>query len=65
MGISKKTLRAMIQDFGLIELSDEELGKVLPDVESQIVTIKKIRALNLSPVPPARQLRPGEEGGIK
>lgn len=65
MGVSKETLRAMIQDFGLIELSDEELGKVLPDVEFQIATLKKIRALALSRVPPARQLRPGEDGEIK
>jgi hypothetical protein len=55
----------MIRDFGLIELSDEELDKVLPDVESQIATLKKIRVLALSRVPPARQLRPGEGSEIK
>ena len=60
MPISKQTLRLILRDFGLIELSGEELEKVLPDVESQIVTLKKIRALDLSRVPPARQLRPGE-----
>jgi len=65
MSVSKETLRAMSRDFGLIELSDEELDKVLPDVESQIATLKKIRVLALSRVPPARQLRPGEGGEIK
>jgi hypothetical protein len=65
MSVSKETLRAMIRDFGLIELSDEELDKVLPDVESQIATLKKIRVLALSGVPPARQLRPGEGSEIK
>jgi hypothetical protein len=65
MSVSKETLRAMNRDFGLIELSDEELDKVLPDVEFQIATLKKIRALALSRVPPARQLRPGEGSEIK
>jgi hypothetical protein len=63
--ISKQTLRLILRDFGLIELSDEEMDKVLPDVESQKAILKKIRVLDLSRVPPARQLRPGEGGENK
>jgi hypothetical protein len=56
MSLSKETLRAMINEFGLIELSDDELNTILPDVEAQLAVLAKIRALDLTKTPSARQI---------
>ena len=56
MTVSKQTLKRMVADFDLIPLSDEELESVLPDVETNLKNLKKIRALKLGKVPTARQM---------
>ena len=56
MAISKETLKRMTTDFDLIPLSDKELESVLPDVETNLANLKKIRALKLGRVPTARQM---------
>ncbi len=48
----------MVADFDLIPLSDKELKSVLPDVETNLANLKKIRALKLGKVPTARQMVP-------
>jgi Asp-tRNA(Asn)/Glu-tRNA(Gln) amidotransferase C subunit len=64
MAISKEILQMMIRDLGLIELSEEELDRLLPDLESYFASIEKIRTLDLTRVPPARQLRAQEGGAL-
>lgn len=56
MSISKETLKRMVTEFDLIPLSDEELEKVIPDVETNLTNLRKIRALKLGKVPTARQM---------
>ncbi len=56
MAVSKETLRRMVTDFDLIPLSDKELDSVIPDVETNLTNLKKIRALKLGKVPTARQM---------
>jgi len=58
MPISKQTLKRMVADFDLIPLSDKELEDVIPDVETNLANLKKIRALKLGKVPTARQMVP-------
>ena len=58
--ISKETLRKMISDFQLIELSDQELNRILPDLKTYLVSVKRLRSLDLTKVPPARLLRTQE-----
>lgn len=60
MALSKETLRAMIRDFNLIELSENELGRILPDLESYLASMEKLYTLDLTKVPSARQLRAQE-----
>ncbi len=60
MAISKETLRAMIRDLNLIELSEDELDRVLPDLESYLVSMEKLNTLDLTEVPSARQLHAQE-----
>ena len=60
MAISKETLRAMIRDYGGFELSDEELGLVLPEIESYLGEVELLRELDLSKVMSSRLLRAQE-----
>ncbi len=60
MAISKETLRAMIRDLNLIELSEDELDRVLPDVEAYLASMEKLHTLDLTKVPSARQLHAQE-----
>jgi len=60
MAISKETLRAMIRDLNLIELSENELDMVLPNLESYLASMEKLRTLDLTEVPSARQLHAQE-----
>ncbi len=64
MSISKKTLRTMIRDLNLIELSEEELDRILPDLESYLASMEKLYTLDLTKVPSARQLRAQEGGSL-
>ena len=62
MAISAETLRAMIRDFKALELSDEELELVRPELESYLAEVEKIRELDLSSVMSSRLLR-AQDGG--
>ena len=42
MPVSKETLKQMIEDFGLIPMSDEELEIVLPTVQSTVDGTKQV-----------------------
>ena len=64
MAISKETLRTMIRDLNLIELSEEELDRILPDLESYLASMEKLHTLDLTKVPSARQLRAQEGGSL-
>ena len=62
MPISNETMRAMIRDYQGIELSDEELEMVRPEVDSYIEAMAELSALNLSDVMSSRLLRAAEGG---
>ncbi len=62
MAISTETLRAMIRDFKGLELSDEELELVRPELESYLAEVEKIRELDLASVMSSRLLR-AKDGG--
>ncbi len=63
MAISKETLRAMVRDLNLLELSEEEIDKILPDLEMHLASMEKLNILDLTKVPSARQLRTQEVDG--
>ena len=48
MSISNETLKAMIRDYNGLELSDEELDLVRPELESYFAELKKLEDLDLS-----------------
>jgi hypothetical protein len=50
MSIPNETLKAMIRDYNGIELSDEELELVSPELESYFAELKKLEDLDLSDV---------------
>ena len=50
MSIPNETLKAMIRDFNGLELSDEELELVRPELESYLIELKKLEDLDLSDV---------------
>ena len=50
MSIPNETLKAMIRDYNGIELSDEELELVSPELESYFAELKKLEDLDLSNV---------------
>ena len=50
MSIPNETLKAMIRDYNGIELSDEELELVRPELESYFAELKKLGDLDLSDV---------------
>ena len=62
MAISNETLRAMIRDFKGLELSDEELELVRPELEIYLAEVENIRELELAGVMSSRLL-PAKEGG--
>ena len=57
MPISNETLKAMIQDYNGLELSDEELELIRPELESYFAELKKLEALDLSDVFSGRLMR--------
>ena len=50
MSIPNETLKAMIRDYNGIELSDEELELVRPELESYFAELKQLGDLDLSDV---------------
>ena len=50
MSIPNETLKAMIRDYNGIELSDEELELVRPELESYFAELNKLEDLDLSDV---------------
>ena len=48
MSITNETLKAMIRDYNGLELCDEELELVRPELESYLVELKKLEDLDLS-----------------
>ena len=53
MPVTRETLRGMIDDFGMIPLTDEELDYLLPAVQAQVDAMAKLDAeVDLSMVPP-------------
>ena len=50
MSITNETLKAMIRDYNGLELSDEELELVRPELESYFAELKKLESLDLSDV---------------
>ncbi len=50
MSISNETLQAMIRDYQSLELSDEELELVRPELENYFSELKKLEDLDLSNV---------------
>ena len=60
MPISNETMRAMIRDYQGIELSDEELEMVRPEVDSYIEAMAELSGLSLSDVMSSRLLRAAE-----
>ena len=57
MSISNETLKAMIRDYDGLELSDEELELIRPELESYFAEIKKLEDLDLSDVFSGRLMR--------
>ena len=62
MGISDETIRAMIRDYQGVELSDDELGLVRPEIDSYLEAMAGIGELDLSNVMSGRLLH-ADEGG--
>lgn len=62
MTISNETLKAMIRDYGGLELSDEELDLVRPEIESYMESMAEIEELNLGDMMSSRLLHV-QEGG--
>ena len=62
MAISNETLKAMVRDYRGIELSDEELELVRPEIESYLVAMAGIEELDLAELMSGRLLH-AEEGG--
>lgn len=50
MSITNETLKAMIRDYDGLELSDEELEMVRPELEFYLSELKKLEDLDLSDV---------------
>ena len=62
MPVSKETLKAMIREYGGIQLSDAELDLVTPEVESYLKEVGQLRDLDLSAVMSGRLMH-ADEGG--
>ena len=62
MPMSKETLKAMIRDYDGLPISDDELDKVLPEIENYLAAAAQLRELDLSDVMSGRLYR-AQEGG--
>ncbi len=57
MEVSKETLKAIAREFHGIEVSDEELELVLPEVRGYVSAIRSLDNLDLSSVMSSRLLK--------
>lgn len=57
MVLTRETLKAMIREYQGFPLSDEELERVLPELENYCQAVEQLRALDLSAVFSSRLLR--------
>jgi len=48
VSITNETMKAIIRDYNGLELSDEELDLVRPELESYLSELKKLEDLDLS-----------------
>ena len=62
MPVSKETLKAMIRDYQGLPISDEELDKILPEIENYLTAAAQLDDLDLSDVMSARLYRAQELG---
>jgi hypothetical protein len=62
MALSTETLKAMMRDYHGLQLSDEELERIRPELDDYLAAIEPLRELDLSNVLSARLLR-ADEGG--
>jgi hypothetical protein len=54
---SRETLKAMIDDYDGIPLSDDELERMRPELENYFRAVEQLRTLDLSAVFSSRLLR--------
>ena len=62
MPMSDETLKAMIRDYGAIDLTEEELELIRPELELYLDEVGKLGELDLSDVLSGRLLRVDEGG---
>ena len=62
MTIPNETLQAMIRAYDGFRLSDEELERVRPELDTYLKEVEKLRDLDLANVMSSRLLR-AQEGG--
>lgn len=62
MTIPNETLRTMIQAFHGFELTDDELDRIRPELDTYMREVDKLRELELAAVMSSRLLR-AQEGG--
>jgi Asp-tRNA(Asn)/Glu-tRNA(Gln) amidotransferase C subunit len=62
MTLSIATLKAMIEDYHGFPLSDEELERIRPELETYLAAVEQMRELDLANVVSARLLH-ADEGG--
>ena len=62
MAISNETLKAMVRDYRGMELSDEELELVRPEIESYMEAMAGIEELDLANFKSGRLLHAEEAG---
>jgi hypothetical protein len=62
MALSIATLKTMIREYHGFDLSDEELERIRPELESYLAEAERLHELNLADVMSARLLH-ADEGG--
>lgn len=62
MAISNETLKAIIRDYQGLEMTDDELEIMRPELDSYLAEVEKLRELDLSSVLSARLLQAREDG---
>jgi hypothetical protein len=62
MNISIATLKAMMREYNGLHLSDEELERIRPELESYLAEAERLRELDLANVLSARLLHVDEGG---
>lgn len=62
MTLSVATLKAMIREYHGFDLSDEELERIQPELESYFAEAERLRELDVANVMSARLLH-ADEGG--